>query len=328
MELKTAEEIAEENKKDALIPDRNSNSEDEDDDDDCRPSENIARPSDILKDDPDLETEEKDGRESETIERPSENLERPSETLERPSENLTKIPDNLDRPSQFKNAFRDSRFSDLNKGKAEPKISFMFKVALLGDICVGKTALVCRLVDNVFNKDYKATIGIEFKLKTLIIDDETEAELRIFDTMGSEKYRAITRQYYKDAEGIFLVYDITSEKSFKSIEPWLKEIENNAPKDCIVFLIGNKSDLTGERKVEHDEAQKFADSKNLYFVEVSAKKGINISLMFERMGKELVKNAQKKLSEANSNPRTSTKQVKLKETEKSFNKQSQAKKCC
>lgn len=319
MELKTTEELAENANKDALIPDRNSDIDD-DDDDVCRPSENIERPSDVLKDDPDQETEGKE-------ERPSENTERPSENLNRPSEILNKIPDDLDRPSQFKNAFRDSRFSDLNQGKV-PKIQFMFKVSLLGDICVGKTALMSRLVDNVFNSEYKATIGIEFKMKSLSIDDETEAELRIFDTMGSEKYRAITRQYYKDSEGIFLVYDITSEKSFQSVENWLKEIKNNAPEDCIVFLIGNKSDLTEERKVEHDDAQKFADSKNIFFVEVSAKKGINISLMFERMGKELVKNAQRKISESQDKPKTSEKQVKLKESEKTVKAKDKAKKCC
>ncbi|MCQ2815968.1 MAG: GTP-binding protein [archaeon] len=199
-------------------------------------------------------------------------------------------------PNGSKNECKDSSFSNSNKGKDNLSANmkkYAFKVILLGDISVGKTAILRRFVDNEFLSQYKCNIGVEYKVKSLMIDEKTIAEIKIWDTSGDEKYRAVTRQYFKDAEGIFLVFDLTQESSFDSLQSWLDDIENNAPKDAIVFLVPNKSDLKNERKVPHGEIENFSDTRNLFFLEVSAKKGNNIVMLFEKMAEELVNNAKK-----------------------------------
>ena len=193
-------------------------------------------------------------------------------------------------------AFRDSRFSEASIATHDSKEKFDFKVILLGDIYVGKTAIIRRLIYNEFKSDYKCNIGVELEVKSMVIDEKTVAGLRIWDTAGDEKYRAVTKSYYHDADGIILVFDLTQPSSFDSLQNWLKSIEEIAPKDAIIFLVANKCDLGEQRKISSDEIESFSDSRNLFCVEVSAKKGNNITLVFEKMAKELVNKA-KKLAE-------------------------------
>ena len=120
------------------------------------------------------------------------------------------------------------------------KFTYEFKIILLGSISVGKTAILSRYISNEFNENYKCTIKSEYRMKIVNLNNSIQAKLNIWDTCGDEKFRAITRQYYKDSQGILLVYDISNRSSFDMIDNWVEDIRNNAPADVIVFLVGNK----------------------------------------------------------------------------------------
>ena len=169
-------------------------------------------------------------------------------------------------------------------------IVYKFRVIILGNISVGKTCIWNKFIFNKYSKDYKCSVGVEMKVKNLNISQSSIAELKIWDTCGDEKYRSITRQYYKDADGIILVYDITKKSSFDSLESWLEEIKNNSPEYAEVILVGNKSDLTEKRVVQIEEAEEYAQHKKLNFIEVSAKTGRNITLLFEKLTNKLIQN--------------------------------------
>lgn len=105
---------------------------------------------------------------------------------------------------------------------------------------MGKSNLVFRFTKNEFNKDSKSTIGVEFATKTVQIEDNRLVKAQIWDTAGQERYRSIASSYYRGAVGALLVYDITDRESFNHVPTWLKEIEENAEKDCLIMLVGNK----------------------------------------------------------------------------------------
>ena len=157
---------------------------------------------------------------------------------------------------------------------------FNFKIILIGSISVGKTSIINRYVLNEYNELYSCTLKVEFKTKIMNINNMVKTKLTIFDTSGEEKFRAITKQYYKDAQGVLLVYDVTSKDSFDNIVVWERDIKNNAPADTVIFLVGNKSDLTKERVISYQEGKKKADELGMFFTEVSAKSGDNIHLLF------------------------------------------------
>ena len=174
------------------------------------------------------------------------------------------------------------------------KTTYEFKIILLGSISVGKTAILNRYITNEFDEEHKCTIKIEFKSKLININNMAKAKLNIWDTCGDEKYRAITRQYYNDANGILLIYDITSRDSFESITLWVNEIKNNSPADAILFLVGNKTDLTRERVISYQEGKNKAEELGISFSEVSAKNGDNILLLFENISESIMGTFEKK----------------------------------
>ena len=157
------------------------------------------------------------------------------------------------------------------------KTTYDFRIIILGNIAVGKTCIISRFVHNKYNKDYKCSIGVEFCAKTLNISQSSIANLKIWDTCGDEKYRAITRQYYKDAQGILLVYDITNKKSFEGLNDWYNDIKEKCIKNAQIILVGNKSDLAEDKVVTNEDIKGFLkDKKNIDSIEVSAKTGRNI----------------------------------------------------
>ena len=168
------------------------------------------------------------------------------------------------------------------------RIIYQFKIILIGDQGVGKTSLVNRFMGYEFQENYACTINADFKIKSLSMDEETGAELTVWDTCGQEKFRAITRQYFKDAHGIVLVYDVNDDNSFRGLSSWLKEIRNNSNKDVSIVLVGNKIDLN-DRKISKEEANEFAFKNGLIYYETSSKEGINIDTPFESLAKDIIK---------------------------------------
>ena len=173
------------------------------------------------------------------------------------------------------------------------KFTYEFKIILLGSVAVGKTAILSKYITNEFNDAHTATIQANFKSKIVNVNNATYAKLNIWDTCGNEKFRAITRQYYKDVNGLILVYDITNKNSFDSIDSWVEDIKNCAPENFVVILVGNKSDLADKRQVSFQEGKQKADKYGYLFNEVSAKDGNNILLIFGNISEAMLEQQEK-----------------------------------
>lgn len=174
------------------------------------------------------------------------------------------------------------------------KTTYEYKTILLGSISVGKTAILSRFISNEFSGEPQCTIKAEFKTKIVNINNNTQAKLTIWDTSGDEKFRAITRQYYKNTHGVILVYDVTNRSSFDRISDWYNEIKNNAPEDVVVILVANKTDLLDKREVSNEEGKEVAGRVGVEYIEVSAKSGDNIYLLFEKLSMSLMDSIENK----------------------------------
>eukprot|EP00922_Rhytidocystis_sp_ex-Travisia-forbesii_P007823 GHVS01011580.1.p1 GENE.GHVS01011580.1~~GHVS01011580.1.p1 ORF type:complete len:208 (+),score=25.60 GHVS01011580.1:79-702(+) len=163
----------------------------------------------------------------------------------------------------------------------------LFKLVLIGDSGVGKSCLLLRFADDAFTESYITTIGVDFRFRTITVDDKP-VRLQIWDTAGQERFRTITSAYYRGADGIVLVYDTTDKTSFDHIEDWLGEVNRYASENTCKVLVGNKCDLTAEKQVPTDEAQKKAAELGVGFIEASAKDATNVEQAFTLMARELI----------------------------------------
>ena len=155
-----------------------------------------------------------------------------------------------------------------------------FKVIFLGDQGVGKSSILNRFVQDKFETEYQATIGLDFHSKNVSINNTT-VRLLLYDTAGQEKFKALIPMYIRDANIIIMVYDITNPDTLEHTNHWINETKDLKRDDSIFVLIGNKNDLNDERKVTEQEGSKFAKEKGLIFMEVSAKTGKNIIELFQ-----------------------------------------------
>ncbi|XP_075508811.1 ras-related protein RABA4d-like [Primulina tabacum] len=183
--------------------------------------------------------------------------------------------------------------SNLYGGDFNQKIDYVFKIVLIGDSAVGKSQLLGRFARNEFSLESKATIGVEFQTKTLVIDNKT-VKAQIWDTAGQERYRAVTSAYYRGAVGAMLVYDMTKRQSFDHMARWLEELRGHADKNIVIMLIGNKCDLGTLRAVPSEDAQEFAERENLYFMETSALEATNVESAFMTILTEIYRIMSKK----------------------------------
>lgn len=172
-------------------------------------------------------------------------------------------------------------------------IDYVFKVVLIGDSAVGKSQILSRYARNEFSLDSKATIGVEFQTRTLVIDHKS-VKAQIWDTAGQERYRAVTSAYYRGAVGAMLVYDITKRQTFDHIPRWLEELRSHADKNIVIILIGNKTDLENQRAVPTEDAKEFAQKEGLFFMETSALESTNVEGAFTTVLTEIFNIAHKK----------------------------------
>jgi small GTP-binding protein len=173
------------------------------------------------------------------------------------------------------------------------KYTYEFKIILLGSVAVGKTAILSKYMTNNINETHTTTIQATFKSRIVNVNNATYAKLNIWDTCGSEKFRAITMQYYKEVNGIILVYDISNRNSFDNIDSWVDDINNFAPEKCVVILVANKTDLADQRVVSFQEGKNKADKYGFLFYEVSAKLGDNILLIFGNISEAMLEQQEK-----------------------------------
>ncbi|KAL8262450.1 hypothetical protein R6Q59_023799 [Mikania micrantha] len=183
-------------------------------------------------------------------------------------------------------------------GDFSQKIDYVFKIVLIGDSAVGKSQLLARFSRNEFSLDSKATIGVEFQTKTIVIDHKN-VKAQIWDTAGQERYRAVTSAYYRGAVGAMLVYDITKRQSFDHIARWLEELRAHADDKIVIMLIGNKSDLDSHREVSTEDATEFAEREGLFFMETSALEATNVEPAFLTILTEIYRIVSKKSLVAN-----------------------------
>ncbi|KAJ5067264.1 ras and ef-hand domain-containing protein [Anaeramoeba ignava] len=166
----------------------------------------------------------------------------------------------------------------------EPKT---LKVVLLGNSQVGKSCLLHQFCDGKFNRNTISTAGVDFRFSELVVRDQT-IKLQIWDTAGQERFRTITSSYYRDADGVMVVYDITNRPSYDQIQYWIKDITSNGPPNIAKMIFANKNDLDTDRKVEKSEGEKLASSLNCSFFEGSAKTGENVGQAFFKLAEQAV----------------------------------------
>eukprot|EP00744_Colponema_vietnamica_P026840 GILI01039948.1.p1 GENE.GILI01039948.1~~GILI01039948.1.p1 ORF type:complete len:268 (-),score=39.78 GILI01039948.1:32-781(-) len=156
------------------------------------------------------------------------------------------------------------------------------KLVFLGDQSVGKTSIITRFMYETFDKQYQATIGIDFLSKTLFLDDRT-VRLQLWDTAGQERFRSLIPSYIRDSAAAVVVFDVTSRASFTSTFHWIDEIRLERGNDALIVLVGNKTDLQEKREVGREEAERKAQEFGAIFVEVSAKLGSNVKSLFRKI---------------------------------------------
>ena len=190
----------------------------------------------------------------------------------------------------------------------EQEYDYLFKLLLIGNSSVGKSSLLFRFVENVWDDSFVPTIGVDFKLKTLEVNGK-KVKLQIWDTAGQERFKNITASYYRGGNGVLVVYDITERESFDNLTSWLIEIEKNANKNVYKLLIGNKCDLEDKRKVTFQEGKDFAESNGMKFIETSAKDNTKVQEAFELLTSEIMKSAVNK--DKGMEKKDNTKQIRL-----------------
>jgi Ras-related protein Rab-1A len=168
------------------------------------------------------------------------------------------------------------------------EFDYLFKILLIGDSSVGKTSILLRYIDNTYSGEFQATIGVDFKVSTVKINSKV-IKLQLWDTAGQDRFKNIVASYYRGAQGIFIVYDVTNRISFTNVTKWYQETINYLPETTIRFLIGNKCDMNSPfRVVSHEEASNLANSLGIEYVETSAKNTINIGDIFNQMAKTIL----------------------------------------
>ncbi|KOX73420.1 Ras-related protein Rab-3 [Melipona quadrifasciata] len=201
-------------------------------------------------------------------------------------------------------AGQDPKFQ---KEAADQNFDYMFKLLIIGNSSVGKTSFLFRYADDSFTSAFVSTVGIDFKVKTVFRHDK-RVKLQIWvsiappnssdfnsrrnlteiaslqDTAGQERYRTITTAYYRGAMGFILMYDITNEESFNSVQDWVTQIKTYSCDNAQVILVGNKCDMEDERVITTERGKQLADQLGVQFFETSAKENINIKVNPEPNG--------------------------------------------
>merc|ERR1711934_325702 len=172
-------------------------------------------------------------------------------------------------------------------GSEEEPQAIDAKVVVIGNTGVGKTCIVLRYVQGKFVMHTASTIGASFMIKKLYIDS-TRLTLQIWDTAGQERFRSMGPMYYRGAAAAILVFDITSEDSFQSLQQWIDELRNNSDENIILAIACNKCDLSAQRAVALKRAQDYAKSVGAIVHETSAKASKGIEDLFVDISKAII----------------------------------------
>ena len=161
-----------------------------------------------------------------------------------------------------------------------------YKFLVLGDQMVGKTSVLERYINRTFKENYLLTIGMDKRFKRLEINN-TDVDIFITDTAGQERFRSLTKMFYKGADGILIGFSLTEEKTLESVNYWINEINQNCSKEYPISLVlfGNKCDDKENIQVKPEKIEEIKNKYNLMYFETSAKDNINIQNVFEYLTK-------------------------------------------
>mmetsp|Transcript_13303 Transcript_13303/g.26517 ORF Transcript_13303/g.26517 Transcript_13303/m.26517 type:complete len:204 (-) Transcript_13303:2385-2996(-) len=164
-----------------------------------------------------------------------------------------------------------------------PQFDHTFKILLVGDSGVGKSSLLMRFATGEFD-ELQATIGVDFKAKIITVNGK-KTKLTIWDTAGQERFRTLTSSYYRGAQGIIYVFDVTRRETFESLaDVWMNEVEMySTVEDSIKMIVANKTDLEELREVDTNECIEFAKKHGCLYVETSAKGNVAVDQAFEEL---------------------------------------------
>ncbi|CAG9536782.1 unnamed protein product [Cercopithifilaria johnstoni] len=172
-----------------------------------------------------------------------------------------------------------------------PMYRYQFRVIMIGDSTVGKSSLLRYFTEGKCAEICDPTVGVDFYARMVEIKPGYRIKLQLWDTAGQEKFRSITRSYYRNSVGVIIVYDITNRSTFDHVAQWLKEAEQNVggpqPNNCVFQLIGHKADLNNERQVMYEEGEYFAKYNKIKFLETSAVTGENVQESFKMIAREI-----------------------------------------
>ena len=164
------------------------------------------------------------------------------------------------------------------------------KFLILGESTIGKTCLIERYINNTFQENYIATIGMDIRMKRLDINN-IDVTLTISDTAGQERFRSLAKMVYKGADGVLVGFDLTKPNTLQQVSYWIDQIESNKTKDYPLSLVlfGNKCDKKEEIQVKAEDIEKVKQKYNLQYFETSAKDGTNVQNIFGYLAKTVLK---------------------------------------
>jgi len=182
------------------------------------------------------------------------------------------------------------------------KYDYLVKLMLIGESGVGKSSITTRYLDDDFDMNYLSTIGVDFRIITLNLNGKI-TKLQVWDTAGQERYRTITNSYYRGADGIILVFDLTNYESFHNISIWLNDIQHHCLDNVQLILVGNKSDLVSSRAISKDEIEEFSRFHHMVYFETSAKEDQNIQECFIELASKCTRDSEYLLRRRNHQPK-------------------------
>ena len=168
------------------------------------------------------------------------------------------------------------------------------QLLIIGNSSVGKTSILTRYSSKTFNENYLATVGLDFFSKDETIDNKI-IRIKIWDTAGQERYKSFTKCFFQKAQGIMIVYDVTSQKSFHDLQYWIDSLNSNMYQDISfvpIIIIGNKIDLPN-REVTKQEASDYSREHKFHYYETSAKTGEGIDLAIRELVKKVMNGGKK-----------------------------------
>lgn len=171
-------------------------------------------------------------------------------------------------------------------------IDYKLQLIIIGDSGCGKTTFMDRYCDGQYRVSYNATVGIDFKVKTIMSKNNKKVKLQIWDTAGQEKFNSITTAYYRNARGAIIMYDVTREETFENLRKWFTLVSQFGRADIEVAIVGNKCDMNTEyckRQVSREMGEALATEMGCHFFECSAKEDINVTDVFSCLSEEIIR---------------------------------------